>query len=83
MCAEACYCSLAAVAAVRFCAPAPLSASQKCLCKQAFLLHGIMCRKPCYRSLAACRRCAPLRTRAIVGFAKMPLQASIFASWYN
>lgn len=42
MCAEACYCSLAAVAAVRFCAPAPLSASQKCLCKQAFLLHGII-----------------------------------------
>jgi hypothetical protein len=30
-----------------------------------------------------CRRRALLRTRAIVGFAKMPLQASIFASWYN
>ena len=62
MCAEACYCSLAAVAAVRFCAPAPLSASQKCLCKQAFLLHGIMCEKPCYCSLAAVaavRFCAP------------------------
>ena len=29
------------------------------------------------------RRCALLRTCAIVGFAKMPLQASIFASWYN
>ena len=42
MCAEACCRSLAAVAAVRFCEPAPLSASQKCLCKQAFLLHGII-----------------------------------------
>lgn len=42
-----------------------------------------MCAEACYCSLAAVAAVRFLRTRAIVGFAKMPLQASIFASWYN
>lgn len=42
-----------------------------------------MCAEALLPQSCGCRRRALLRTRAIVGFAKMPLQASIFASWYN
>ena len=37
-----------------------------------------MCAEALLSQSCGCRRCALLRTRAIVGFAKMPLQASIF-----
>jgi len=75
---------LGGCAACEQCSPAVFTASQKCPCKKAFLLHGIIsAESPLRGSFGRLRRLRAMLARGIYGFAKMPLQASIFASWYN
>ncbi len=75
-----CFAILWALPSVCFRTPAVLTASQKCLCKHTFLLHGIITEEVLLRNPLGFALCVLSHTCGIDGFAKMFVQAHIFAS---